>query len=371
MSRSITLIEPVHGSYGHSVHNASVLGAVFDMGVNVDVTFFATKEHIREVQSVLNGCGRVDLVDSTKWEVLSNDSLKRQVGLYRGFVNTCSEQSVVLFLTCSNFGLAEIQHAIKNARGLVAAIIHQMFWLAQRASMRPWMWKYDLKSILRKWDHRCRGIVLSEPVYRNTLDELDGVNPGLQWMDNPRLAPMQTERASHDDIWNFGFIGTTGKGFSQFVDLARSIVPGNQRCRFSLAGGVNSKLPDDASKYVDEIPEKALSFEELEYRIGNLDAGIWTCDPRVYRLTCSGSFIDAIAHYKPVFAIQNEFAEHYFKERSAGKLFADLDTLGEYIESLTIQPKSKLLDMQEQARHLATRFAPSIVASQLHKILEI
>jgi len=200
---------------------------------------------------------------------------------------------------------------------------------------------------------------------------MPGLNNKLIALDLPRLPTLKRIRREYvsDEAITFAFIGGTRKGFSEFVDVSRSIVR-NGKVRFVLAGHVNGAVASDVTQWVEGVGTTPLTQEELDSRVAEATYAIWTGNAQEYGLTASATFADAMSAGTPVITLANDFIRYYFELYGhAGYLCDSIEELAALVQRLACQvPGAEYTRMCDAAARIAECFHPASVANRLREI---
>lgn len=136
----------------------------------------------------------------------------------------------------------------------------------------------------------------------------------------------------NNKIFTLGILGRfdhskNSNAFFIFVDsLTQEIL--EKKIIIKIIGKVNCEIP---SKYNELISyyERALSKEEFEKEVIQLDFVISFTDKNYYKATPSGVFFDCIKWELPILSLNNEFINYYFTKY--GDLGAVFNTISEMV----------------------------------------
>lgn len=99
---------------------------------------------------------------------------------------------------------------------------------------------------------------------------------------------------------------------------------------------------------------------------------VWTKDPQHYRLTSSGTFVDAMAYLKPGIYLRNDFVEHYFDRMGDIGYLCDTyeDMLATIREIVADFPKERYEQQVENIRKGRVILEPETIAPRVRQILD-
>jgi hypothetical protein len=157
------------------------------------------------------------------------------------------------------------------------------------------------------------------------------------------------------------------------VRLANDIAPEPGACEFLTVGcyiGPADRRP--VCPFVRRIPDRPLSREEFEAGMVELTYVVWTKDPQHYRLTSSGTFVDAMAYLKPGIYLRNDFVEHYFDRMGDIGYLCDTyeDMLATIREIVADFPKERYEQQVENIRKGRVILEPETIAPRVRQILD-
>ena len=148
--------------------------------------------------------------------------------------------------------------------------------------------------------------------------------------------PMSPLKDKRFDKLNFpiiiGFVGqgTLHKGFDLFLELIDALK--NENCfRFKMIGRVSNEFKNDKRLKTLELSDNFLSDQDYSAELTNLNYMLMLHAPDKYRLTASGTFVDALEHKIPIIGITNTFIDEYFTQ------FGLMGYVVNDIESITIK----------------------------------
>ena len=199
------------------------------------------------------------------------------------------------------------------------------------------MWE---KKLLHKYNYKrifdCNNlshfsfIVLSKGILSN-LDSILRLPSNLYCIEHPVIYSNSFTRR-YNGFPVFAIFGY-GANNNLFVDLARLL----KSCEspYELRNiGMRTYLDDSKNPNVNQINRGFLSREEMEMYAEDVDffLNFYTSD--MYRLTCSGSIVEAISYEKPVIYISNDCYNSFNEGYSFGIECNDVVAMSEIISTI-------------------------------------
>ena len=221
-----------------------------------------------------------------------------------------------------------------------------------------------------------RYVVLGESILGAVRDLDPALAERFTALEIPSLwaAERSTSPAEREAVTRFGYFGVSEKGFDTFAQVAARVRVRRHDVLFSLVGFLNDgERIGRWSDVVEGLAAAPLPTDEYARRARTVTYALWTARPRLYRLTASASFVDAVAFGKPAIVLRNPFVEYYFEQLGdIGYLCHSVDEMVDTIMSILREfPEVRY---RQQCRNLELgrrRFAPATVAGRLAAIASL
>jgi len=256
-------------------------------------------------------------------------------------------------------------------------IVHgELGSLLTKPLRRPWNRVISLRSVL-KWPtpSSLRLIVLGDSINREVAQLLPAGRHVWRSLEHPYLwsdyEPPSNPTFAQGRSIRFGFLGASSKGLEEFCRIAQIIKSEFPEAIFEMIGFVGNKKPStEAMKYISGISDSPLASKEYRKRLEGLTYCLWLGDPKHYRLTASGTFLDALASAKPCIALSNSYLTHYFKVLGdIGYLCESVDEMCACIKGILKQhPEERYAKQMGNIVRGRNIFAPDQVARKLRDI---
>ena len=324
----IALCEPQCLAFEHAPFNAALLYMVSLAYPSAKIVFYGETTHIECVRDVLKNRQNMDRIAFYPIRIPKRKSkdlmrLPMELTLCQHVLSKTSENmQALVFCSVTNTGLLALKGLMKLRQINVPTVAFLHGCLSDidgRQPRRPWKWILGLKRILSfPSPPSLRLIALGDSILKHVKKAL----PKLEWqwrsMEHVYLWPKIKTKSLHWQIQvhqpiKFGFLGVSNKGFDTFVKLADDVSRYTGKAKFMMAGfykGPAALKP--VSRYISDIPGMPLSRKDFELRLNQLTYVVWTAKPDHYRLTASGTFLDAMAFLKPGIYLRNDYIAHYF-----------------------------------------------------------
>ena len=173
----------------------------------------------------------------------------------------------------------------------------------------------------------------------------------------------------------FGAIGvaTKSKGSDVFCNLASEVCglleQERERAKFTIIGPVmEDSIRQSLNRHVSvPSPGRPLTRDEFETNVKNIHYAVYCHNPHYYRLTASGSMLDAFSFIKPLIALYNPFFAHYFEKMGdIGYLCKNMDEMRDVIIQLVkSKPKERYLVQCNNIIKAREMFSPVTIGKQL------
>jgi hypothetical protein len=389
-SASVILCEPQCCGFEHSPFNAALLDTLRLAYPSSEIVFFAEKEHISYVrrelalaeqgkQKITFRCIKVPARQLCGWRRMPNEFVWCSQILAKALHK---KAKVLMLCSLTNTGLLVLKYLMCRRRFKLPtiAVLHGcLAGITGRQSRRPWNWIIGLGRVLSlPHPSNLRLVALGDSI----LNNVKKFQPKResQWcaLDHVYLWPSNGSETSPQPHQigqpvRFGFVGVSGKGFDIFCQLAQDIAPLKETTQFMMAGFYNgSAEKKPACRYIPDIPDKPLSRKEFEDRVHKLSYVVWTAKPDHYRLTASGTFLDAMAFLKPGIYLRSDYIEYCFELMGdIGYLCNNYEDMVSTIREIILKfPSVRYRQQVENIRKERIIFEPQTLAPRLREIVE-
>ncbi|MBI3945607.1 MAG: hypothetical protein HY321_06800 [Armatimonadetes bacterium] len=385
----LLLCEPQCCGYEHAEFNAALLYTALLAYPEAQITFLGEEGHRRLVRAELSRLAGTD-EHSVAWEdIRVPERLSGEWDRFRQERNWCAPvlrravaegARALIPLSITGPGLLALKVAMRRQAGNVPVLVvmhSELNSILEPKSRRPWIWPVQMRMALRlPHPPRLRYVVLGESIRRSVADVLPGVAGTFRALPHPCVRPV-VGRAEVPGVVRFSYLGVASHGFEVFCRLAAEVAalrPGAP-CEFSMAGFVNEphgRCPEGAEAFVSGISRQPLARAEYDRRVASTTYAVGTWKPSAYRLTASGSFMDAIGHLKPGIYLRNPFVEHCFGMMGdIGYLCDTPEQMRDLMLSLLARfPADRYVSQCENIRRGRARFEPPSLAPTLRAIIE-
>ena len=333
---TILAIEPVFADFRHATVNAYLLRALALASGSARIVFAAHPDHYAEVLTAAPGLADriefrpIDVVPPggitfTRFRFHAR-ALLRGVDAVQANCVICLGMTPETLFAC---GVLRLRHPSLPVIAVLHGHLSHMVGWRSRDPRRRW---FDHRSSLRAAAMAgIRFVVLEEYVKRAGLEL--GLLAGAQcdvWLlpiaDGECVAsppPLRTSRL------NLGFLGFARpeKGFDNFLALlAQADALGADWYDFSLVG---SALASDYSDLPDRLIVVPGVADRTNYvaAVRSVDYACIFLDNDTYRLTSSGSVIDAIAALRPMIGLETSSTRAMFDGHRVGYFCRSMDEL--------------------------------------------
>lgn len=374
----ILVAEPQFKGAKHSSVNAALLvaAALVPASSRARTSFIAPPDHVRWVQSVLEGSQREPA--NVNWL-----TLPRARSTSTGMKNARSELAIWLrvlkasrqlvakaLLVCSvtRPGLAVLPIVGAVAKRLpIVVIVHQLNQLLEpRAGRRT---RLDRLLTLPK-PRNIQFVAPAMPVVEELTRRFPVLARGFGAIDLPYLwassVPTPPPADPRDVV--FGFFGGGRKGrIEPFLEVAAVLKERFPRARFMLVGHLQDWRQHPA---VEGLQSEPLPPEEYRRRAAEVHFAVWTSPPEDYLLAASASFLDALSFVKPVIYLRNLVMEYYHQRMGdIGYACGSLDELRDRMAGLAESFPAQAYHAK-CAAVLSSRdcFAPESAADSLRRL---
>lgn len=389
----IILCEPQCWGFEHSSFNAALLQTVSLAYPSAHITFLGEGTHVELVRAA-HGHNFPPHSKTLEWQVIVIPPrragmwwrLRQESKLYEQVLRLSRRKGTpfILLTSVTNTAILALKSLLDHHEhpGPILAIPHSILaTLESRQLKLPWNWPLRLGRVMR-WHQptQLRYIALGKSIHdhlKKTHPELAvhfrPLDPPYPWQKGPDLGSVDPEH-SHRNIC-FGFIGVAsrGKGYRVFARLASEIGKDNPLPDFLLAGFLAEPLAHlGYAPRVRGLSTEPLSLNEFHRRAADLTYAVFSGDPRIYRLTASASFLDALSFVKPGIYLRNPYVEHYFERMGdIGYLCDSYEEMRDIILSILKDfPAARYRRQQENIVKGRRIFEPETLAPRLREIVE-
>lgn len=226
-------------------------------------------------------------------------------------------------------------------------------------------------------------IVLGESIVRELQSRIPRIGKRVLPLNHPFFSPKKTDRKEKfgERPVLFGFVGFLKNwkcGLDRFVDILEVVSRKctNQAASFVYIGSGMSKEVYRQCLGFNNIkvpsPYVPLSYEDYNNYIDNTDYIIYLANEGSYHLRASGSFLDAMAHLKPIIAIRNPFFSYYFdKYGDIGYLCKDFDEVSRIVlEIIENHPVRHYRLQQDNIRRFLRETSLANQSEQLRSLVQ-
>jgi hypothetical protein len=210
-------------------------------------------------------------------------------------------------------------------------------------------------------------LVLGKSILKNLTEMMPGIGKRFVCLEHPILDFSSSERSMRlpkSEI-NFGILGSPADwkhGADRFVEIGRKACKqlGKEKAIFSYIGSGISKGQYERCLELGNFnipsPWEKLPFIDYHNYIEKIDYVISLANQESYHLRASGTFFDALAHFKPIIALENPFISYYFRKYGdLGYLCKDLNELQRVIIEISKDfPSERYLSQQHAIKNLIT-----------------
>ena len=391
---NIVVCEPQCWGFEHALFNAALLKTVLLAYPEAKLTYLGEHEHLEWVRAYLDEhagnltnrleCRAIPIPkpDYAHWGYFTPRGFREELRWYRLAHQLIADTSAALFLITSitNPGLLAVKLSMYAERSQVPTIVipHSILMLVLNKhplkKLRSNL--YGFRGVLKlPQPEQLRYIALGGSIYSHLSAAEPKLAAYFRSLDPPYLwqrgYPLVNTVAG--EKIRFGFFGVGFKGFDQFAQLAREIVPQAANVEFTLVGYLNR--PTDPQVYigaVSGVTEQPLSTDEFSRRAASLAYSVWCADPQRYRLAASVSFIDSLSFGKPGIYLNNPYIAHYFERMGdIGYLCDSLTEMQEAILSILRHfPTDRYRQQCENIQRERHIFEPETLAPQFRSIAE-
>ena len=170
--------------------------------------------------------------------------------------------------------------------------------------LQRWTTPIDFKEHLRQ-DHspRIRYIVLSSHIIPNVQTYIDPQSLNFCYLPHPAVFYPQSAPPQHNQM-TFAVFGYGNPGLLQRLNLALTQLNLTQPFEIRVIGANHQGVSD--FPWMTSPIQRTLSRVEMEELAQDIDAFLILYEPHRYRLSCSGSIVEALSMHKPIFYLENE-----------------------------------------------------------------
>lgn len=378
----------------HAAFNAAFLASLRAGFTQLPVAFYAEAGHLRLVEQLLREQA-VERIELRPIEVPPRHRggarrLIADLGLHARMLEETAARgwSDAVFTSITTTGLLALELLARRDGPRCTIVPHAIL---EKAGERGGTWFPHVLSAASPG--RLRLLVLSESILKSLREsgialELETVAIEHPYFF-PALGPPEPFRGGRV---RFGSIGQAhrSRGLGALIRLARVVkaAPGGEWASFVHIGPVTDPELAAQAEGLVEFPAHHgfLDRREFQRKISEIDYAVFCFPPGSYRLNVSGAIFDAMAHGKPVLAIENAYFRHIFdltsaeaKRRSGPEVGGEVASIGLLAQGeselqaalkqiVAAPPRAEYLAQREALVAARRMFSPERVASQLQRV---
>ncbi len=386
---TILICEPHCEGFRHAPVNAALIETVLLADPRTSVVFLAEQEHLPAVRAELAAECSSDS-SRVRWEPIRVpdrsagvwNTTRQEWTFFDRLSRVTAEHGAryVLISMIMDSSLLALKGRLYlgHVSAPVFAVMHgDLSTVATVQSEKRWRRFVNLRQVLRlPHPKSLRFIALGDSILRCLEESMPGAARHFSPLDHFYLWTTHEARpVDNPKPVRFGYFGvdSLNKGFDTFHRLAvdtRRVTPSAE---FDMVGFVRN--PDDCAKYreaVSGVGATPLERDEFAARAASMTYAVWTGNPHHYRLTASGSFLDALSHVKPGVCLKNPYIEYYFdKMGDIGYLCDSYDEMREVLLSLAAEfPRERYARQCRNIIQGRSLFEPATLAPNLRAILD-
>lgn len=381
----------------HSAFNAAFLASLRAGFTQLPIAFFAESAHLRLVEELLreHAVERIELraIDVPPRHRGGARRLVADLAVHERMLVEATRRGwpEVVFTSIATTGLLALELLSKRGGPRCTVIPHAIL---EKAEARSGSWFPHVLSAARP--DRLRLLLLSESIRDRFAATDAGGRLESFAIEHPYFFPrLQPSEPFRGGRVRFGSIGQAhrSRGLGALLRLARVVksAPGGEWASFVHIGPVaDPELAAQAEGLVEFPSQRGfLDRREFQRRIAELDYAVFCYPPGSYALNVSGAIFDALAHGKPVLALENPYFAHLFALASANaavrvaagaegerREIAEIGLLARGESELQAALK-QIVAAPPRAEYLAQRdailsarelFSPANVAQQLQRV---
>lgn len=386
---SIIVIEPQCSGFEHVPFNAALLHTFWLAYPSYQIIFCGEQTHIDYVREEIERIHSIERIDFRTIRIPDRKSSDwRRVPLEFSMCNRIFAEILsmhaksLIFCSVTNTNLLTLKFLMRTKRFNLptVAVVHGcLSGIAGRQARRPWNWIIGLSRVLALPHPRnLRLIALGDSILNNLVKALPKSKSQWSSLNHVYLWPSNELERCHephamDQPVRFGYLGASSKGFDTFCQLAADVAASKEIAQFIMAGFYSGPAEEKrACQYISDIPDRPFPRKVFEDRVNWITYVVWTAKPDHYRLTASGTFLDALAFMKPGIYLRNDYIEHYFHQMGDIGYLCDsyeemVSTIREIISEF---PTTRYQQQVENIRKGRIIFEPNTVAPRLRDIVE-
>lgn len=371
--------------FEHAAFNAALLAAARAAFPDDDIVFFCEASHRREIETILTLTQALPIrVTWREAEICSPQTrgLKR-LPAERALVESVLAQARstpdtrgILFCSATEITVLALGQSLRKTNVLcgISVVLHGVLRsLEEPRWHKPWRWGFSLRQALRRTRApHLNFIALGESLRAHAVRAEPSLQNRLHAMEMPRLWTPCEDTPLPNGRVNFGFFGSTAKGFSLFYAVAQEMKNRDLNADFSLVGFLNGRDLGRAydEKIVSGLSRAPLCQREYSRRGTRVDYAVWPAHPAWYRLTASASFLDALDYLKPIIFLANPYLDFYYEKMGdIGYRCETLPEMQDTIHKLARDfPVERYERQREAMREGRSMFDPPAVAPTLRRI---
>lgn len=372
----VYVIEPECKGFQHSEFNSAFLVTLSLANPNSQISFFGDVEHLEIVSKTIRSQGYEAICDKIHFVSVQTEiqDVKLQVDFFKKIFAQFKSKGQVILTSCNTSNIRALDRLKQHCTICLHGILEDGI---KRPALRPnrirelltWFGWILRGSIFKKH----KWIVLSESIYKATIQKFPKMSSNLFFLDHPYLYSnkQQTVCGTPPVLGHLGIMNR-GKGGLEFIRLNQVLGSARQRLVFKLVGFINDLPFVEQVKSLIDIPTdgKPLSRDNFWKLASQVDYALFFYAKHTYVYKASGAFFDAVELQKPIIALRNPFFEHYMNKYQIGWLFDSIEEMGQHICQL-LENGNPIYDKQVQAMaQMKKDLAVDQMAARLKQILE-
>ena len=408
----IIVCEPICKGHSHEKFNTGFLHGLRQAYPQEKILFYADISHILTIKSILERykitLENIEYIPIKFWPTESLAALIRYYFLFKRILaDVCAKGSDKLFLLCFSSSILYILKRLKKrqvfSRVKFTLVCHGEFeYIAddyrdkehvQADSGRPFLekirkinavnitrkilnafrrccyataahWSGVLKSMFRLrfslkemllWQRSgdFKYILLGPHVIENTKKYID-VN-GLDFhtvvlpTPFPDPLPCPVNKFVKFAVFGYGYAAMIQKVLASLSNMQL-----NSPYEIRIIGG-NNRGTEGYPNIICPHPNKALSREEMERYVPDIDVFLVLYDKSLYRLSCSGSIMEALSYMKPVLHFENDCINAFNKkERPIGICCESVENMAVVMADIINNYSDYILKFKEYRLNILT-----------------
>jgi glycosyltransferase involved in cell wall biosynthesis len=370
----IVLFNAVSWGFEHVPFDAALVASLAQAFPGEPVHFFGERDHLKQVKAHLDahlpGAAVVwrDLNIPTRY-ARQRERLLDDLRVCRTILAEAKALGASQVIACylhAITGVAALKVATLGYRHCPVAFIHHGTVTKALSSRR-------YHPLLQFGNNHVRQLVLGESIRAELVDKIPQLRERVGSIRHPYFfADTPVSALPEGGPMTFSYLGLVDelKGFPTFVDLAAVIAPASSSAVFDLIGGKRNGEPGFAGPHVKVYAEVGpIPRDIYERQLRELTYAVFPYDADYYKLTPSGSVMDALAAGKPFIALRNsQFEEMFSVMGDIGHLVDDPAEMKKVIWDIVNDPASYRARYEQQSRNILEKrdlYGPKAVGEQL------